>query len=77
MRPRIATFLAVALIAVSGCESQGVGTIGPPPGETRKDDSFLIPGYNPNAAAALKTRKKGKSAPKIAAEPSHLKDQRH
>jgi hypothetical protein len=25
----------------------------------------------------LKARKKGKSAPKIAAEPSHLKDQRH
>ena len=77
MRSRIATSLALILIAASGCESQGVGTIGPPAGEARKDDSFLIPGYNPRAAEALKARKKGKSTPKIAAEPSHLKDQRH
>jgi hypothetical protein len=65
-------------LAIVGCEPEGVGTVGPPAGTARKDDSFLIPGYNPEAAKALKNKKKGKSARTTPATgPVDLKGQRH
>ena len=60
LRIAVACGTLFVLHPLGGCEPEGTGTIGPPGGEARKDDAFLIPGYNPNAAKALK---KGKAAP--------------
>jgi len=80
MNHRAVAVFAFALIgcglALSGCGAEGVGSIGPPPGTTRKDDSYLIPGYDPSAAKTVKKRGKAAST-KIQAVPVDLKNQRH
>ena len=80
MNHRAQAFGAFALFTcglfITGCEAEGVGTVGPKSGAPRKDDSFLIPGFDPEAAKASK--KKGKaSASKPAPIPDDIKDKRH
>ena len=51
------TCLLAGLALAAGCQPEGVGSINPPAG-ARKDDSFLIPGYSPDAAKQLKKKSK-------------------
>jgi hypothetical protein len=78
MRTWTAVGLGSCLLAGSllpaGCQPEGVGSINPPAGAARKDDSFLIPGFNPDAAAQLK--KKSKAA-RAKAEPAPPEATRH
>ena len=75
-RAYVASVLFTCALSMTGCEAEGVGTVGPKPGTARKDDSYLIPGFDPTAAKASK--KKGKaSAAKVSPNQVDASNSRH